>query len=173
MGKLILISGENNSGKSLYAERIAVQAGATRFYIATMVPHTEENRIRIQKHIRQRSGLNFHTLECPYCVAESAVSPDSVALLEDVSNLLSNAVFEKGGDGASVLDDIWKLSERCKTLVAVTISDLNSDNYDGETAAYIDMLNKLNQALSERAEIHIRMEAGSPVFLKGAPPYAD
>lgn len=173
MGKLILISGENNSGKSGYAEKLAAFAGEKRFYIATMLPKTEENTRRIEKHIRQRAELNFKTLELPYCGAEGAVPPDSVVLLEDVSNLLSNEIFEKGGDGEAVFSYICKLRERSETLVAVTISNLNSADYDGETAAYIDALNKLNQALSQRAEVDIRMEGGAPVFLKGALPHAD
>ena len=43
MGKLILISGPNGSGKSRYAESLFASAPPERYYIATMVPQTEEN----------------------------------------------------------------------------------------------------------------------------------
>ena len=167
MGKLILISGENNSGKSLYAEKIAAQAGDNRFYIATMIPQTAENRLRIEKHIRQRAGLNFQTLELPYCVGDAPVELQSAVLLEDVSNLLSNVFFERNGTAEQVLQDILTLTARSSTLVAVTISGLDASAYDGETAAYINALNRLNEQLAQRADSVIQMKHGTPVVTKG------
>ena len=41
-----------------------------------------------------------------------------VVLLEDVSNLLANAMFEKGGSSDSVFRDICALADRCRIFVA-------------------------------------------------------
>ena len=58
-----LILGPNNSGKSLYAENLAVQNNNNPLiYLATMVPQTNENLQRIKKHISQRSGKGFQTI---------------------------------------------------------------------------------------------------------------
>ncbi|WP_394282720.1 bifunctional adenosylcobinamide kinase/adenosylcobinamide-phosphate guanylyltransferase, partial [Frisingicoccus sp.] len=38
-----LVLGPNNSGKSLYAEKLAVESGSKRIYLATMIPQNEEN----------------------------------------------------------------------------------------------------------------------------------
>ena len=73
MGKLILVCGQNNSGKSCYAEVLAAKMGTPPVYVATMIPWTEENRLRIQKHIRQRAGLRFRTQECPYQLGDVCV----------------------------------------------------------------------------------------------------
>ena len=146
MGTLIMISGANGSGKSRYAERIVARTTGERYYIATMRPCSEENLQRIEKHREQ-----FTTLECPYQVGAAAVERDGVVLLEDVSNLLANAMFERGGDEASVYADIEALCSRCRLLVAVTITGLRADGYDGETAAYIRALTGLNQRLYDRA----------------------
>ena len=54
MGKLILVSGENNSGKSLFAENLVAKSTGKRYYIATMIAKTAQNRKRIQKHKKQR-----------------------------------------------------------------------------------------------------------------------
>ena len=173
MGRLILVSGANSSGKSALAEQLTVRAGERRYYLATMIPETDENRRRIEKHVRRRAGLNFRTIECPYRVSDSGIPAGASVLLEDVSNLLSNVMFEKDGDRKSVLSDICTLREQCGTLVAVTISGLKSDSYEGGTAAYIAALNTLNEELSRLADVDIRMEAGKPIFRKGAPDYAD
>ena len=167
MGTLILISGANGSGKSRYAERIAARTTGRRYYIATMRPCSEENLQRIEKHREQRKDLNFTTLECPTQVGAAAVETGSVVLLEDVSNLLANAMFERGGDEMSVCADIEALLSRCRLLVAVTITGLNADGYDGETAAYVHALNGLNQRLYDRAAAAVTMKDGTPFAEKG------
>ena len=56
MGRLILVAGPNGSGKSLFAEQLTARTGRERFYIATMLPVTDDNLARIEKHRRQRAG---------------------------------------------------------------------------------------------------------------------
>ena len=161
------VVGPNGSGKSRYAERIVARTTGERYYIATMRPCSEENLQRIEKHREQRKDLQFTTLECPYQVGAAAVERDGVVLLEDVSNLLANAMFERGGDEASVYADIEALCSRCRLLVAVTITGLRADGYDGETAAYIRALNGLNQRLYDRAAAAVAMKDGAPFAEKG------
>ena len=167
MGKLILISGANSSGKSRYAESVVAQTEGRRYYIATMSVCSEENERRVEKHRRQRQGLAFETLECPHQVGTAAVTPEGIVLLEDVSNLLANNLFETGKDTAAVLADIEALQARCRLLVAVTISGLREEDYDGETAAYIQGLNALNRQLMSRASAAVAMREQQPVYLKG------
>lgn len=167
MAVLVLVSGSNNSGKSRYAEQLIAQTTGGRYYIATMLPCTEENHRRIEKHRTQRKELKFETLELPYRVGDAAVTADGVVLLEDVSNLLANAIFEKNGCADSVLEDIDKLLDRCRILVAVTISGLKNDGYDAETQKYISSLNRLNKKLFERATVAITMQDKIPTYQKG------
>ena len=164
---LVLISGPNSSGKSLFAEGLISRTGGDRFYIATMVPQTEDNRRRIEKHRAQRQGLHFTTLELPYGVGSAPVTPGSAVLLEDVSNLMANAFFDRGRGPEDVLRDILALSRRCSLLVAVTISGLSADGYDGETADYIAALTSLNQALLREADLAAEMRDGNPDYRKG------
>lgn len=182
---LILLSGPNNSGKSLFAEKIASGLPGDRFYIATMRPCTDDNVRRIAKHRRQRSGLGFRTLECPYRVGDAPVSAGSAArpegapigdapvssgcvvLLEDVSNLLGNVLFERGGSVRDVLEDILQLRDRCSVLIAVTISGLLPDGYDEETAGYIGGLNEINGELLALADVAVDMREQVPVCVKG------
>ena len=167
MGKLILVSGENNSGKSLFAERLLADCDGKRFYIATMIPETEENYVRIEKHKKQRAGLGFTTLELPCDLTSRAIPPDSVVLLEDVSNLLANNIFGENRNADEVYSDILKLVESSKIVVAVTISGLKNNGYTEETALYIESLNKINQKLYNKASVAVTMKNRKPICEKG------
>ena len=167
MKGLILIEGPNQSGKSRSAEQLLARYGGKKYYIATMRPCTQENLLRIEKHRQQRKGLGFQTIEMPTGIADAPVEKDSYVLLEDVSNLLSNAMFEKKETEDAVFADIMKAAARCRLLAAVTISDLREDGYTGETAAYIRSLNRLNEKLREQAAAVLRMQEGQRIWVKG------
>lgn len=167
MGKMILISGENGSGKSRFAEKLIENLPGERCYIATMIPQTEDNRRRIENHRKQREGLHFTTLEIGYQVKTAPVTPNSAVLLEDVSNLLANTVFEHKGSGEAVFRDICALAQRCGTLVAVTISGMDPEEYSGETADYIRTLNRLNEKLLSQADAAAQMQDHTAHWQKG------
>ena len=170
MGKLILISGANSSGKSRFAERlIGASDREERFYLATMIPQTEENRLRSEKHRRQREGLGFQTMETPYCVKDAPVTPEAAVLLEDLSNLLANVMFERGGDADTVVSDVLSLKAHCALLVAVTIAGLSPEGYNGETRAYINALNRINCCLLDAADLAAEMRDSKPFVTKGVP----
>lgn len=166
---LILISGSNGSGKSLFAEQLIAKTSGKRYYIATMKAQTEDNVQRIHKHRLQREHLNFETLEVPFQVGSIDLAKDSVVLLEDVSNLWANAMFEHHVKTEAVMEEIRHLLSRCETLVAVTISGLCDEGYDEETSAYIQGLNQLNQQLFALADSVYSMKDQQPVCLKGEP----
>lgn len=167
---MILISGKNSSGKSAFAEKLSVMQGERRYYIATMQPWGEEGAARVRKHRCAREGLGFETLELPYSVGAAGVSPNSVVLLEDVSNLLANAMFEKRKNEDEVYNDILSLQIRCKLLIIVTISGFEQGNYDTDTSAYMAALERLNSRLLDAAETALTMRDGSAVLEKGSLP---
>lgn len=160
---IVLVLGENDSGKSLYAEQLSVESGSPRYYLATMMPHTAENYQRIEKHRKQRLDKEFCTLEIPWDIDEVQIPIESVVLLEDISNLLANGIFCYDADGKKALGKVKKLAEQCKTLIIVSISGVKDQGYDEETARYINDLNWMNQQLSEMAEIVYHMVNGVPI----------
>lgn len=159
-----LVLGENNSGKSLYAEQLAVESGAPRYYFATMMPQTDENHQRIEKHRIQRQDKNFLTVEEPWDIANVQIENDAVVLLEDASNLLANGIFQYQKDGLDALDQILSLSRKCKTLIVVSIAGLTDNGYDEGTVHYIQELNWLNEQLRMLAEYVYVMCDGVPVI---------
>lgn len=166
---MILISGSNGSGKSVFAEKLAATAELPRYYIATMVSQTPENDARIAKHRRQRAGLGFTTLELPCHLDRAEIEPDALVLLEDASNLLANLVFTEGGTLQNALDEITVLRDKCRYLIVVTISGLDETAYEGETAEYIRSMALLNEHLLEMADCAVELVDGKPVTRKGDP----
>ena len=146
-----LILGSNGSGKSLYAEDLAVQSGKPLIYLATMIPQNQENYQRIEKHRLQRKGKGFTTIEVPWNIHEIPVEKDAVVLLEDASNLMGTGIFVHGAEESEVLRQILSLGEKCRKLIIVSISGLDENQYDGETASFIHQLNTLNYDLASYA----------------------
>lgn len=145
-----LILGPNSSGKSLYAENLAAQnSNHPLIYIATMIPQTDDNFARIEKHRRQRAGKGFHTIEEPWDIDTLLIPSDSIVLLEDASNLLANGIFQHQKNVSVCYAKITALAEQCKRLIIVSITGLTPGDYDTETNDYISQLNTLNEMLEK------------------------
>jgi len=165
----ILILGPNGSGKSAYAEELVLGLSAgVHYYIATMIPYGEEGRARVEKHRKQRKNMGFFTVEKSTNVSDVRIPADAAALLEDVSNLLGNAMFSGERDGSGVFADIRAFCEKCRATVLVSIEGLTEQSaYDEETRAYINELNRLNSKLIDFADVVIVLRDGTPIFVKG------
>lgn len=60
----ILVTGGSGSGKSEFAENIAMKLGGKMLYVATMKPYDDECLKRIERHRKMRDGKGFRTVEC-------------------------------------------------------------------------------------------------------------
>ncbi|MDO4323659.1 MAG: bifunctional adenosylcobinamide kinase/adenosylcobinamide-phosphate guanylyltransferase [Lachnospiraceae bacterium] len=184
-----LITGGSGSGKSAYAESQVLAAGpGRRIYIATMIPYGEEGRQRVERHRALRREKQFETVECYTGLAElslkdkitqttaegaafSSSSKDTMVLLECMSNLVANEVFEP--DGAqertveAVCEGIRRLRRQTRHLFIVT-NEIFSDGitYDPETMRYLSYLGAVNQRLAGMADAVTEVVYGIPVRLK-------
>ena len=165
-----IITGGSASGKSEYAESLAISSDARqRFFIATMKPWDEEGRRRIQKHRAMRAGKGFETLEIyGRCADLSVVHKNSAVLLECLSNLTANIFYDPvyaDKDLAQMItEDILDLKKRVKDLIMVT-NEIFSDGitYDPETTRYMQILGQINQNLAKEADRVIEVVYGIPV----------
>lgn len=100
----IYISGGAKNGKSTKAQNLAVEIARREnlplYYVATMVPTDAEDRERIERHRRERSGLGFTTIEKAKSISEifggaeeKAAEQNGVYLLDSVTALLANNMF--------------------------------------------------------------------------------
>lgn len=89
--QLTLVGGGARSGKSRFAEALAVQRGARRVYVATARAGDGEMAARIARHVADR-GDRFRTVEEPFALAEAVAAIDDadVVLIDCVTLWLSN-----------------------------------------------------------------------------------
>ena len=96
----VLLSGGSKSGKSHLAQELACKLarGRPMYYLATMVPADEEDRERIRRHVAERAGLGFVTVECGADFASGwrSLPQDAVFLLDSLTALLAQAMFPPG-----------------------------------------------------------------------------
>ena len=133
----ILISGGAKNGKSIYAQKISkamsVKYDVPLYYVATMEPVDEEDKNRIQRHVHERAGWGFTTIEEPRklvnvlserdkgfvaesdnaddvdikCMGEKVVNPKGVFLVDSLTALLGNNMFgENGSMNLDCFDDV-------------------------------------------------------------------
>ncbi len=172
---LILVTGGSGSGKSEYAENTAValaeKEGLPLYYVATMKPYGEEGRRRVARHRRLRAGKGFETIECFANLKSISLPGRGVVLLECLSNLTANEMFEPEGAGegteAAILEGVKELRKRSAHLVIVT-NDIFSDGitYDEVTRLYQERLGRLNRELALLADQAAEVVCGIPLQLK-------
>lgn len=171
---LIVVSGGSGSGKSEYAENLAVSLGEKRVYAATMMVYDEEGRRRVKRHRKMRESKDFSTVECPVDlerIADSGEIDSAVVLLECMSNLVANEMFPSGGENrteafvaAKILRGVQTVLDRCSHLIVVTNEVFSDGNtYDAGTEAYIGTLGQVNHELAAMADRMTEVVCGIPV----------
>ena len=169
---LTLVIGGAASGKSAYAEHLAVQSGGPRYYLATMQVWDAECARRIERHRQQRAGKDFQTVEVPTNLLEtiSTLPQGGCGLLECVSNLLSNEQFGGSQEDpvTAILDGMAALQKKLDAVVIVT-NEVFTDRVPNEIAMqqYLQNLGIINQVLASRSDVVIEVCSGIPVCWKG------
>lgn len=142
--KMIVVTGGSASGKSAFAERLAMECtDGEKLYIATMKPLDAESRSRIVKHRAMRARKNFHTVECyglslwDVCLSEMKKQEQSAGrkcqdsgnrmtgLFECMSNYAANCLFGErtARDFAAAGHDGWE--KRLADLMVSELVELN------------------------------------------------
>ena len=169
---MTVVTGGSGSGKSAFAEDKIVSFGpAKRIYIATMHPYDEESHKRVARHRKMRAGKGFETVECYTGLKNLDFPENAVVLLECMSNLAANEMFEEKGAGEktveAVLEGIKKLRSQVRHLVIVT-NEIFSDGmvYDKETENYQRLLGRINAYLAEISDVCYEVVYGIPLRIK-------
>lgn len=169
---LTIVTGGSGSGKSAFAEDKVLAFGeAQRVYIATMHPFDEESHKRIERHRKMRAGKGFETVECYTGLKDVKLPSGCVVLLECMSNLVANEMFEEQGAHEQTVKDIMsgidELVRQAAHVVIVT-NEIFSDAvvFDKEMASYLEYLGKINQAVALRADEVVEVVYGIPVYKK-------
>ena len=181
----IWITGGAGSGKSSLAQDLAaaLSQGGAKYYIATMVPRDEEDRRRIRRHIEDRSGMSFETIECPLGLTDHSrgivPDPGGTYLLDSATAMLSNAMFGERDfaydpDAATaVAADLETFAGRVRNFVVVS-DGIYSDavQYGDMTERYRAGLAQIERIMAKTCDTVIECAAGGLIVHKGALPAA-
>ena len=178
--KLIFIIGGARSGKSNFAEKMAVDSGKSVAYLATARPLDEEMAFRIEKH-REKRLNTWETYEEPIRVRElvSRLGLEKEVILIDCLTLLTSNLLLRKEDKVEdpewqkeILLEIEKLAEISFRVTAQVIIVSNEvgmglipDNTLGRV--YRDILGRANSIIADKADEVFLMVSGIPLKIKG------
>ena len=179
MGKIILVTGGARSGKSSFAEKLALKIGDGRAaYIATAQIFDNEMRFRVDLH-RARRGDNWQTFEAPFNAEEkilAAAENFSAILFDCVTIYVSNFLCAANLDDEKFLYDnlrglIQKLIDATESSEATTIFVTNEVGLgivpENKLARrFRDLAGLANQMLAAQADKVFLTIAGIAVDVK-------
>lgn len=166
---IALVTGGASSGKSAFAEQLALSLPGPHVYAATMRHGDAETEARIDRHRQMRAGKGFETVELAGGVGDTGASArkpktfspvSGTVLLEDLSNLVVN-------DCAALLPDVLASDN-----AVVVANEIGSDGarYDDFTRGFIEQLGSLACGIAARADVVVEVVAGLPLVVKGELP---
>ena len=170
------ISGGAKCGKSTLAQDLAVAlaGGGKHYYVATMIPTGEEDQERIRRHLADRDGMGFKTVEC-FKNIMSVADVEGTFLVDNITSLIQNALFpleknyEMDLDAANRCAD--ELVEFAHTVRhAVFVSDYiysDAERYSESTELYRKTLADIDRRLAKACDTVIEVSAGQPIIHKG------
>jgi len=176
----IFVSGGCKNGKSYYAQKTAADMarslGKPLYYVATMEPHDAEDHARIKRHVAERDGWGFTTLEQPVKLTEllerSDVDTEGVFLLDSVTALLGNEMFDDSGNTdisakERVAGDLRKFAHSTGNTIFVSDNIYgDAEEYDETTELYRRSLAAADRALAECCDRVVEITFGLPEIWK-------
>lgn len=173
------ISGGAKNGKSTLAQdlSVALAKGGKHYYVATMISTGNEDDDRIRRHIADRDGMGFETVECFRNIMECLKTADKngVFLVDSVTALIQNSLFpieknyEMDLEAASLCaDELVAFAHIVRH--AVFVSDYiysDAEAFSESTEAYRKCLADIDRRLAKVCDTVIEVSAGQFIIHKG------
>ena len=178
MKRIYLITGGERSGKSLYAEKLALSLSPHPIYMATAHIWDDEFRLRVLHH-QERRGPEWTNIE-----EEQKLSQHDVAgrvVLIDCLTLWATNYFTAASVNAEDLPDVNSILEELRaeflqftkqdaTFIFVTNEiGMGGVSPNAVQRRFTDLLGWLNQFVACQADEVILMVSGIPVKIKTSP----
>ncbi len=181
----ILIIGGAGSGKSHFAEELALKLGGAVLFVATAVAGDEEMRQRIDQHRRKRPPA-WSTLEVTTLVGKRILEKlgSAQVVIVDCVTLLANNIFSQYSDQTGEPIDVPLIKKRltaeidelieCTAQVDASFIIVTNEVGLGVVPPsrlgrlYRDLLAGANQMLAQAADEVYLMVAGLPIPIKPA-----
>lgn len=175
MGRLVLVTGGARSGKSTYAESLAIRLcsdARSRTYIATAQAFDDEMKERIRLH-RERRGDLFRTMEEPVELARAvgdACRSSSVVLVDCLTVWTSNLLFYEREDEVQRLLDVLSScvdGSPCDIVLVTNETGMGIVPANELSRRFRDLAGIVNQRVASVATDVVFMVCGLPMAVKG------
>lgn len=178
----MLITGGQRSGKSLMAEKIALQLSQNPVYMATSRIWDDEFRLRVEKH-KSRRGEQWDNIEEEKWLSKHQVD-GRVVVIDCVTLWATNFFFDLQSEVKSakqaalhvdrtlelLKQEFDKFTQQNATFIFVTNEIGSGGVSDNEIQRkFTDVEGWMNQFIAQRADNVILMVAGIPLMVKGEP----
>ncbi|OCW93014.1 adenosylcobinamide kinase/adenosylcobinamide phosphate guanyltransferase [Macellibacteroides sp. HH-ZS] len=167
--KVIVITGGQRSGKSSYAQKLALSLSSNPVYLATSRVWDEEHRARIVRHQADR-GPEWTNLEEEKFLSKHNLA-GRIVLVDCVTLWATNFFFDNKADVALSLSQLKtefeKLTSQDATFIFVTNEiGLGGVSADELQRKFTDLQGWFNQHITGIAGKVILMTSGIPLVLK-------
>ena len=176
MKKVILITGGQRSGKSLAAERMALNLSPTPVYMATAHAWDEEFKQRIARH-QERRGPCWTNIEEEKTLSKHLLY-NKVVVVDCITLWCTNFFYDASNDPSSTLPDVDKTLEELKaefdkltaqeaTFIFVT-NEIGSGGVSNNALQrrFTDLQGWMNQYVAAKADEVYLMVSGIAVKIK-------
>ena len=170
MKRIILITGGSRSGKSSYAEQLALSLSGTPVYLATARIWDEEFRERVRRH-QERRGPQWTNIEEEKYLSRHDMS-GRVVVVDCLTLWSTNFFFDLESDVDRALDALKAEFDRFTDQDATFLFVTNEIGMGGTSdnalqRRFTDLQGWMNQHVAARADEVILMVSGIPVKIKG------
>lgn len=175
MKRIILITGGQRSGKSAYAERLALSLSENPVYIATAHIWDDEFRERVKMH-QTRRGKQWINIEEEKYLSKHEIH-DKVIVIDCITLWCTNFFFDREADTdcqpsvSEALNELKKefdnFTSHDNTYIFVT-NEIGSGEVSGNAVQrkFTDMQGWMNQYVASKANEVILMVCGIPTKIK-------
>ena len=168
---IYLITGGERSGKSSYAQNLALQLSNTPMYVATARKWDDDFQNRIDRHQQERDE-RWTNIEKEKHLSEIDFS-GKVALIDCVTLWLTNFFVDHKNDVTLSLEEAKKeflsiANQENATLIIVTNEigmGVHAETHIGRK--FTELQGWMNQFLASNADEVVLMVSGIPVKIKG------
>ena len=167
--RIILVTGGQRSGKSSYAQKLALSLAANPVYLATSAVWDEEYRLRIERHKRDRGAewINVEELKD----LQKVDVQNRVVVIDCVTLWSTNFFSETNGDVdlslAAITERFEAFTQQNATFIFVTNElGLGGTSTNDLQRRFNDLLGWVNQHIAAASDEVVLLVSGIPVYIK-------
>jgi len=175
MKQIILITGGQRSGKSQYAEKLALSLSTHPIYVATAHIWDEEFRQRVLRH-QERRGAMWSNIEEERELSKHNIA-GHVAVIDCITLWCTNFFFDRNKPDweqpsveealTAIKKEFDKFTNQNATFIFVT-NEIGSGGVSTDVIQrrFTDLEGWMNQYVAQKADEVILMVSGIPVKIK-------